>query len=117
MAKKLINGRKVSIFDNVRDAYGRCYPKDNMTESLYKGVSFVQLLARMESGEDFYNIIFHEGSDSIVRERIFTMMSTLFGEDYDTFYNMWINRCELRRQRAENNYPCVEVEMPQRYAH
>ena len=97
MAKN-INGKRISILSNVKETYKHCYPTDVLGDSLDGNISFAQVLARMQEGEDFYNIIKVE--DSIVREHIFSILASVGGVKYDDIYTMWLNselsKTELR---------------------
>ena len=88
MAKN-INGKRISILSNVKETYKHCYPTDVLGDSLDGYISFAQVLARMQKGEDFYNIIKVE--DSIVREHIFSILASVGGVKYDDIYTMWLN--------------------------
>lgn len=88
MAKN-INGKRISILSNVKETYKHCYPTDVLGDSLDGYISFAQVLARMQEGEDFYNIIKVE--DSIVREHIFSILASVGGVKYDDIYTMWLN--------------------------
>lgn len=88
MAKN-INGKRISILSNVKETYKHCYPTDVLGDSLDGYISFAQVLARMQEGEDFYNIIKVE--DSLVRERIFSILASVGGVKYDDIYTMWLN--------------------------
>ena len=88
MAKN-INGKRISILSNVKETYKHCYPTDVLGDSLDGYISFAQVLARMQEGEDFYNIIKVE--DSIVREHIFIILAAVGGVKYDDIYTMWLN--------------------------
>ena len=88
MAKNII-GKLISILSNVKETYKHCYPTDVLGDSLDGNISFAQVLARMQEGEDFYNIIKVE--DSIVREHIFSILASVGGVKYDDIYTMWLN--------------------------
>ena len=98
MAKN-INGKRISILSNVKETYKHCYPTDVLGDSLDGYISFAQVLARMQKGEDFYNIIKVE--DSIVREHIFSILAVVGGVKYDDIYTMWINSKELRKNYVD----------------
>lgn len=97
---KILNGKRVSILSNVKATYKNCYPSDVEGENLNKYISFSQVFARMQEGENFYEII--GISDSIIRERIFSIMATVGGVKYDDIYTMWINSEELRKEYLAN---------------
>lgn len=88
MAKN-INGKRINILSNVKETYKHCYPTDVLGDSLDGYISFAQVLARMQEGEDFYNIIKVE--DSLVREHIFSILASVGGVKYDDIYTMWLN--------------------------
>ena len=95
---KIINGKRVSILSNVKAIYKNCYPHDKECDYLNENISFAQVLARMQEGEDFYQIIGINGfADSIVRERIFDILSVVGGVKYDDIYTLWLNADELRK--------------------
>ena len=93
---KIINHKHVSILSKVKETYNNCYPSDTMGNDLNKNLTFVQLLADMQRGEDFYKLI--GVSDSIVRERIFTLLAVVGGIKYDDIYCMWLNAEDLQKQ-------------------
>ena len=95
MAKN-INGKRISILSNVKETYKHCYPTDVLGDSLDGNISFAQVLARMQEGEDFYNIIKVE--DSIVREHIFSILASVGGVKYDDIYTMWLNSELLKKE-------------------
>ena len=55
MAKN-INGKRVSILSNVKETYKHCYPTDVLGDSLDGNISFAQVIARMQEGEDIYTM-------------------------------------------------------------
>lgn len=93
---KIINHKIVSILSKVKETYNNCYPSDPLGNALNENLTFVQLLADMQRGENFYKLI--GVSDSIVRERIFTLLAIVGGIKYDDVYCMWINATYLQKQ-------------------
>ena len=67
-----------------------------MGNALNEHLTFVQLLADMQRGDDFCKLI--GVSDSIVRERIFTLLAVVGGIKYDDIYCMWLNAEDLQKQ-------------------
>ena len=91
MAKR-INGKNFDILSNVKNTYRHIYPKDKDVQYIKENISFVNVLAEMQNGNDFYDIVFTDQySDSLMRERIFTILSKVSGIDYDKIYYMWLN--------------------------
>lgn len=91
MAKR-INGKNFDILSNVKSAYKYIYPQDKDVQYIKENLSFAAVLAEMQKGNDFYDIVFTDQySDSLMRERIFTILSKVSGLDYDKIYYMWLN--------------------------
>ena len=91
MAKR-INGKNFDILSNVKNTYRHIYPKDKDVQYIKENISFVNVLAEMQNGNDFYDIVFTDQySDSLMRERIFAILSKVSGIDYDKIYYMWLN--------------------------
>ncbi len=99
MAKN-INGKRVSILSNVKETYKHCYPTDVLGDSLDGNISFAQVIARMQEGEDFSNII--KVNDSIVREHIFIILTAVGGVKYDDIYTMWLNQELLKTKYLDS---------------
>ena len=91
MAKR-INGKNFDILSNVKTAYRHIYPEDKDAKYIKDNITFANVLAEMQNGNDFYDITFTDQySDSLMRERIFTILSKVSGIDYDKIYYMWLN--------------------------
>ena len=91
MAKR-INGKNFDILSNVENRYHHIYPQDKDVQYIRENISFANVLAEMQKGNDFYDIVFTDQySDSLMRERIFTILSKVSGLDYDKIYYMWLN--------------------------
>lgn len=90
MARK----KKLTILSNVAEAYKERYPDDEMGQRLSVAPTFLSLLNGMVNGSDFYHIIFgnREDCDSLVRERIFEMLSKVAVLPYEIIYQIWIKR-------------------------
>lgn len=95
MAKNF-NGKRVSILSNIKATYIHLYPADEMGKDLNEHISFAQLLASIEEGENVYKTLNVE--DSIVRERIFTLLAVVAGVQYDDIYTRWLNSEELKKK-------------------
>lgn len=94
MAKIFIK-KRVNILSNVRTTYMNCYPSDVEGININNNVSFAQVLARMQEGENFYEII--GICDSLIRERIFNIMAIVGGVKYDDIYTLWLHFEDLRK--------------------
>lgn len=79
----------LSPSDKVQRTYCSMYPSDELGEELNPRVTFRDLYDGMRKGKDFYKMI-GEG-DSVIRERIFEMLSDIYGVKYNDIYNMWLN--------------------------
>ena len=91
MAKR-INGKNFDILSNVKSAYKHIYPQDKDVQYIKENISFADVLAEMQKDNDFYDIVFTDQySDSLMRERIFIILSKVSGIDYDKIYYMWLN--------------------------
>ncbi len=81
--------RGVTILSNVKQVYSTLYPNDTyFIERITPNLTFVKLLAKIQEGQDFYDVL--GASDSLVRERIFGMLAKLANVDYDTIYYLWL---------------------------
>lgn len=76
--------------DNVREIYMKYYPDDELGLRIEPSITFADVLQRMKNKEDFYDIINY--GDSIIRERIFDLMSKIYDVDYDYFYYLWLGK-------------------------
>lgn len=91
MARR-IKGKNFDILSNVKSTYIYLYPEDKDVEYIKDDITFVNVLADMQKGADFYEIVFiGQYSDSLMRERIFTILSDVSGLNYDKIYYMWLN--------------------------
>ena len=81
---------ELSKNDNVRETYMKYYPDDELGLKIEPSITFVDVLQRMKNKEDFYDIIGY--GDSIIRERIFDLMSKIYDADYDYFYYLWLGK-------------------------
>lgn len=84
---KIIKGKKFTVLSSVKSTYTHVHKEDTFGNDLNPNITFVELLGSMKSGKDFYELI--GVSDSIIRERIFSIMALLFGLKYDDIYNIW----------------------------
>lgn len=89
---------KLTILSNVAQSYRERYPDDKMGERLSVASTFLSLLNDMVNGRDFYEVVFGnlEDCDSIVRERIFEMLSKVAKLPYEVVYQIWLRRGKER---------------------
>ena len=81
-----------AIKKSVKKWYLDEYPSDREEGSKLKsGLTFAELWARMQDGEEFYDIAFNGFGDSIIRERIFGKLAEILKVDYDVIYETWRN--------------------------
>ena len=71
----------------VRAVYKKMYPTDDLADEIDPKLTFKQAYDRMFKGECIYHII--GIGDSVIRERIFAILSELYGVTYDEIYNLW----------------------------
>lgn len=91
MARR-IKGKNFDILSNVKSTYIYLYPEDKDAEYINDDVTFANVLSDMQKGNEFYDIVFAEQySDSLMRERIFAILSQVSGINYDRIYSIWLN--------------------------
>ena len=71
----------------VRAVYKKMYPTDDLADEIDPKLTFKQTYDRMAKGECIYDIT--RVRDSIIRERIFAILSELYGVTYNDIYNLW----------------------------
>lgn len=87
--KKISQSVEITPESKIKDIYMKVYEGDEYGKELNPDLTFDALLIKMQHGDDFYK---ETGvADSIVRENVFELMSKCFKQDYDFFYDMWIN--------------------------
>lgn len=91
MRFKSLNESRISPNDKIKDAYCDMYPDDEVGETLDPKITFEQCFMGMRNGKNFYKLIGGD-SDTIVRERVFTMMSNIYHVDYEIIYNTWLGK-------------------------
>lgn len=74
----------------LNEHYHKLYPTDTMWEDI-DDCTLEDAFDRFLSGEDIYDVI--GTSDSIIRERVFTMFSVITGIDYNVLYDHWMENC------------------------
>ena len=93
-----------SLKDNVKETYHSIYETDELWEELKDEPTFEYVLNEMQKGEDFYEIV--GDIDSIVRERIFSLLENIlqnmgYKVQYDDIYYLWLNKTPIRLEKDE----------------
>lgn len=65
----------------VRTVYKKMYPTDELADEIDPKLTFKQAYDRMAKGECIYDIT--KVGDSIIRERIFAILTELYGVTYN----------------------------------
>lgn len=74
--------------DLVKNWYVKAYPTDDLGTRITDTLTFEDIANAMKNGIDFYEIV--EVADSIIRERIFSKLSEVYGTTYDYWYDLWL---------------------------
>lgn len=74
---------------NVREWYMITYPHDTLGADIDPNITLWELYEAVRNNEDFYKIL--GVGDSLIRERLFEIISELLQVDYDVIYYMWLN--------------------------
>ena len=94
----------INLKDNVKETYHSIYETDDLWEELNDEPTFEDVLNEMQKGEDFYEIV--GDADSIMRERIFTLLEHIlqnmgYEVQYDDIYYLWLNKTPIRLEKKE----------------
>lgn len=73
---------------NMRDAYQKMYPDDELGLNL-NDVTFEDLFDTLDNYGSVYKLI--GVYDSLVRERLFNMLSEIMIVSYDYIYEQWLS--------------------------
>ena len=86
--KNIIKKLDVSI----KKWYVENYPSDDLGTTLSASTTFLDLNNLLNSGKgsDVYELLGGD-ADSIIRERCFTKLAELTGQNYNSIYNKWLN--------------------------
>lgn len=97
MAKRF-NGKLISMLSNVKNVYKHNWPSDRCGDEIRDYLTFADILFYMRHGNDVYGIVFKKSDyvDSVVRERIFTLLAIVSGLNSQTIYNLWYNSEALK---------------------
>lgn len=81
---------------------------DPIVDDMDKSITCRELIDKMNAGEDFYDII--GVGDSLLRERVFSVLSYITGLDYDVFYDAWLHGTKItasRKLASANHRKCA----------
>lgn len=83
---------KYHLTSKLRSTYHKEYPLDDYYLEMSKTATFVDLFEALDFGKDVYEVIFGNSvmGDSIVRERLFEILSNIMGCDYEYIYEKWL---------------------------
>lgn len=81
---------KVNKETNIKTWYTKTYPTDEVGQTL-KDITFKEVYERMKNGEgrQFYDMMGGD-CDTIIRERTFSQLASLYECSYDTIYYLWL---------------------------
>jgi hypothetical protein len=74
---------------NIKQFYLKKYPTDELGVEINENANFTGLLNELFTSNDVYEYI--SVYDSLVRERLFTELSTILNCSYEYVYNLWLN--------------------------
>lgn len=74
---------------NIKDWYIATYPSDELGYELTEHGTFYDLYTGILHGYDIYSFL--GVSDSLVRERIFLELASVYNTSYTVIYETWIN--------------------------
>lgn len=82
----------LTLKSKIKDAYKKAYPSDELGDEIPSNITFGDLfIAINNSGNVKYNIYDMCANDSVVRARVFEMLSAITGYTYDEIYDLWLD--------------------------
>ena len=85
---KIMKGM-VKMFKGIQQWYVKAYPSDDLGYNISEQAVFVDLHDGIMNGYDIYGYL--GISDSLVRERIFLELASIYDTSYKNIYETWIN--------------------------
>ena len=73
----------------VRELYARFYPADELWVQIKEDITLQDVWDCIKNGNEFYDLI--GVYDSIVRQRVFDLLSMALGIEYEDIYETWLN--------------------------
>lgn len=86
--RKYFEEQKITKETNIKTWYTKEFPTDEVGKTL-NNITFKEAYDSLHLGSGFYDVL-GGTADSLVRERIFTMLSKLYGCSYDDIYDIWL---------------------------
>lgn len=83
----------INLLSDIRKTYRKTYPEDEVGKELAEGNTFAELLAVLiNQSESAYSFLFanRHYCDSLVRERIFEMLSVITKIPYSKISDLWL---------------------------
>lgn len=93
----------VTMNEYIRDYYMKAYPSDPYGTELNPDITFRDLLEGMMQGYDVYEML-GDGSDSLMRERVFERMSDVYGITYESIYELWLMSASYKNIMSDKIY-------------
>lgn len=78
---------KIGVYEDVRDWYTRSFPDDDLGPCI-NSLTFKDLYESLKAGNDVYKTL--GAGASVVRERCFKRLASLYEVDYGAIYDMWL---------------------------
>lgn len=92
---------------SIRDTYMKEYPTDELGEEI-EDISIGDVWKRFKSGEDIYDVLGVD--DSVIRKRVFDVLSESYGVDYDNIYELWLANGDDVNIRVDNRIFNIQVD-------
>lgn len=73
----------------IKEDYVTTFPTDELGKNINEDISYYNLFMGMLNGDDVYDML--GVSDTIIRERIFRLLSEMMEVGYDVIYYAWLN--------------------------
>ena len=73
----------------IKEFYNEAFSSDTMGLDINPKATFLEMLNVINTGSDLYEYL--GVYDSLIRERIFTEVSTRLNCSYNDIYNVWLN--------------------------
>jgi hypothetical protein len=74
--------------EKIKDWYTKNHPTDDLGEELDEDVTFADLMNALNNKKEIYEVM--GVGDSVIRERLFEHLTSMYDESYDTIYKKWL---------------------------
>lgn len=81
---------KITKESNVRAWYVKTYPTDDLGKDINPKLTFRTVASSLHFGSDIYDVIGVD--DSLIRERIFEKIASLYKVSYGEVYDTWLDQ-------------------------